>query len=75
MNVRGWYEAEALTAGLTVHRHTMMGGSEGEIESRIRALYSDVVAVLVYANGKTKATKGESDVLSGQDAVRFTSPA
>ena len=58
MNVRGWYEAEALTAGLTVHRHTMMGGSEHEIESLIRNLYWDAVAVLVYAARTTKATKG-----------------
>jgi hypothetical protein len=59
MNIRGWYEAETLTADLTVHRHTMMGGSEGEIESRIREIYKDAVAVLVYAARKTKASKGE----------------
>jgi hypothetical protein len=59
MNTRGWYEAEALTAGLRVHRHTMMGGSEHEIESRIRDLYEDAVAILVYAAKKTKAIGGE----------------
>ena len=59
MNIRGWYEAEALTADLTVHRHTMMGGSEHEIESRIRDLYEDAVAILVYAAKKTKAIGGE----------------
>jgi hypothetical protein len=59
MNIRGWYEADVLTADLTVHRHMMMGGSEGEIESRIRELYSDVVAVLVNQMKKTKLGKGE----------------
>jgi len=59
MNMRGWYEAEALTAGLTVHRHTMMGGSEGEIESKIRDLYRDAVAILVYQARKTKTFEGE----------------
>ena len=59
MNLRGWYEAEALTAGLTVHRHTMLGGSEYEIESRIRELYRDAVAVLVYRTRRTKAREGE----------------
>ena len=59
MNIRIWYEAEALTAGLAVHRHTMMGGSEAEIETRLRDLYEDVIAVLVYAARKTKATKSE----------------
>jgi len=59
MNIRVWYEAEALTAGLTVHRHTMRGGSEAEIETRLRDLYEDVVAVLVYAARKTKVTNGE----------------
>ena len=37
MNVRGWYEADALT-DLMVQHHTMMGCSEGEIESRLRDL-------------------------------------
>jgi hypothetical protein len=61
MNIRGWYEAEALTAGLTVHRHTMRGGSEGEIESRIRDLYEDAVAVLVYRARKANANEGRRD--------------
>ena len=56
MNIQGWYEAEALTAGLTVHRHTMMGSSEGEIESRIRDLYEDAVAILMYRARKAKAS-------------------
>ena len=59
MNARVWYEAEALTAGLTVHRHTIMGGSEAEIETRLRDLYEDVVAVMVYAARKAKASEGE----------------
>jgi hypothetical protein len=59
MNIIGWYEAEALTADLTVHRHTMMGGAESEIESKIRDLYKDAVAVLVYRDRKMKAWEGE----------------
>lgn len=34
-------------ADLTVHRHTMMGASEEEIEWRMRHHYPDTVAVLV----------------------------
>jgi hypothetical protein len=60
MNTRVWYEAEALTADLRVHRHTMMGGSEGEIESRIRNLYRDAVAVLAYGVRKANSNKGET---------------
>jgi hypothetical protein len=59
MNVREWFEAEAITADLRVHRHTMMGGSEHEIESRICDLYRDAVAVLVYLASKAKANEGE----------------
>lgn len=58
MNVRGWYEADALTADLTVHRHTMSGRSEDEIESRLRDLYSNVVAVLV-CRTRSKETSRE----------------
>ena len=47
MSVRVWYEADALMSDLTVHRHTMMGRSEGEIKSRLRDRYPGVVAVLV----------------------------
>ena len=70
MNIQGWYEAEALTAGLTVHRHTMMGSSEGEIESRIRDIYRDAVAVLVHAASKTKASEGGSAEPRGRNTVR-----
>jgi len=59
MNTRGWYEAEALTEDLRVHRHSMMGGSEHEIESRMRELCDGVVAILVYAARKTKVSEGE----------------
>lgn len=48
MNVRGWYEADALMSDLMVHRHSMMGCSEGEIEFRLRDLYAGVVAMLAY---------------------------
>jgi hypothetical protein len=58
MKVRGWYEADALTADLTVHRHTMMGRSEGEIESRLRVRYSGVVAVLVTRTRNSKSREG-----------------
>jgi hypothetical protein len=60
MNIRRWFEAEAITADLTVHRHTMMGGSEHEIESRIRDLYEDAVAILVYRARRAKASEGET---------------
>ena len=44
-----WYEADALLADLTSHRHTMKDVSEGGVERRIRARYRDPVAVLVRA--------------------------
>ena len=60
MNIRRWFEAEALRADLTIHRHTTMGGSEGEIESRIRDLYEDAVAILVYRARRAKSGKGQT---------------
>ena len=44
MDVRGWYEADALMADLTVHHHTMAGGSEQEIEQRMADRYPNAVA-------------------------------
>lgn len=56
MKDRAWYEAEALMADLTIHRHTMTGDSEHEIERRIRDRYPHAVAVLV-----REVTRAEAD--------------
>lgn len=47
MDVRTWYEVEALMADLTAHRHEMMGATEDEVEQRIRDLYPDTAIVMV----------------------------
>ena len=53
MDVRFWYEVDVLMADLTVHHHTMAGGSEKEIERRIEDRYPNAVAILVHRQ-KTK---------------------
>ena len=42
-----WYEAEALMADLTSHRHTMRGAGANEIEARMRQLYPTAATMLV----------------------------
>ena len=57
MDVRGWYEVDALMADLTVRRHTMAGATEDEVERRIRDRYPNAVAVLV--RGQNAKFRGE----------------
>lgn len=47
MNVRGWYEVEALMVDLSVQRHEMMGATEDEVGQRMRDRYPNAVVVLV----------------------------
>ncbi len=46
MDERRWYEAEALMADLTSHRHEILGASEEDIEQRMRSHYPGAVAIL-----------------------------
>jgi hypothetical protein len=57
MDVRGWYEADALMADLTSHRYEMMGASEDEVERRMRDRYPNAVVVLVREERRTKGGK------------------
>ena len=42
-----WYEAEAILADLTGHRHTMRGTCVHEIEARMHQIYPTALTVLV----------------------------
>ncbi|MBA2377655.1 MAG: hypothetical protein M3494_13155 [Actinomycetota bacterium] len=57
MDERRWYEAEALMADLTSHRHAIPGASEEEIEQRMRSHYPDAVAILAREETRTEARR------------------